>query len=137
MTSERSPTRRLRIRLLLGPDPALRISSRAANPRLPFPRFGDIVRESSLAGNGARRLSMNGVLSVSQPELYPEVFPENHVPRFRVEGERASFLPESVWVTETTLRDGQQGGIPFTTEQAVRVYELMDRIGGPGHVIRQ
>jgi isopropylmalate/homocitrate/citramalate synthase len=80
---------------------------------------------------------MDRVSSVSQPELFSDVFPENHVPRIHVEGERASFLPESVWVTETTLRDGQQGGIPFTTEQAVRVYELMDRIGGPGHVIRQ
>jgi 2-phosphinomethylmalic acid synthase len=68
------------------------------------------------------------------PELFLDEFPEAGVPRVRFERGR---VPKEVWVTETTHRDGQQGGIPFTTEQAVRAYELIDRVSGPGRAIRQ
>jgi 2-phosphinomethylmalic acid synthase len=30
-----------------------------------------------------------------------------------------------VWVTETTQRDGQQGGLPLTVEDGIRIYDLM------------
>ncbi len=66
------------------------------------------------------------------PELFPHVFPEDGVPR--IEGLKA---PAGVFVTETTHRDGQQGGTPFTTDEAVRVYEIIDRVSGPGGAIKQ
>jgi 2-phosphinomethylmalic acid synthase len=59
------------------------------------------------------------------PELFLDVFPEDGVPGIPP----SKHLPKEAWVTETTHRDGQQGGIPFTTAEAVRAYELMDRIG--------
>lgn len=68
------------------------------------------------------------------PELFPETFPDDGVPVSHYGNSR---VPHEVWVTETTHRDGQQGGIPFTTEQAVRAYELIDRVSGPGRAIRQ
>src|SRR5581483_2473728 len=66
------------------------------------------------------------------PELFPQVFPEDGVPR--IEGLAA---PSPVFATETTHRDGQQGGTPFTTDEAVRVYEMIDRVSGPSVAIRQ
>lgn len=66
------------------------------------------------------------------PELFTDVFPEDSVPR--IQGLRA---PADVFVTETTHRDGQQGGTPFTADEAVRVYEIIDRVSGPSNAIRQ
>ena len=48
----------------------------------------------------------------------------------------ASF-PADVWTTETTHRDGQQGGLPLTTEQSVRIYDLLCRFTGKSGAIRQ
>ncbi|MBI3726025.1 pyruvate carboxyltransferase [bacterium] len=77
------------------------------------------------------------VRDVSSPELFLADFPEDGVPLVRIEGDKASRLPREAWVTETTHRDGQQGGIPFTTDQAVRAFELIDRASGGGRAIRQ
>jgi 2-phosphinomethylmalic acid synthase len=74
---------------------------------------------------------------VEAPELFLDDFPEEGVPRIRLSPEARARLPKEVWVTETTHRDGQQGGVPFSTEDAVRAYELLDRVSGPGRAIRQ
>lgn len=39
--------------------------------------------------------------------------------------------------TETTHRDGQQGGLPLTTEQSLRIYDLICRFTGRSGAIRQ
>jgi len=39
-----------------------------------------------------------------------------------------------IYITDTTLRDGQQGWRPFTVEEAQRIYELLAEIGGRGGI---
>ena len=46
-------------------------------------------------------------------------------------------MPEDIWITDTTFRDGQQSRAPYTTEQIVRIYDYMHRLGGPKGKIRQ
>lgn len=46
-------------------------------------------------------------------------------------------MPEEIWVTDTTFRDGQQSRSPFTVKQIVDLYKLMARLGGPKGLIRQ
>ena len=46
-------------------------------------------------------------------------------------------MPEKIWITDTTFRDGQQSRAPYTTEQIVRLYDYMHRLGGPNGIIRQ
>ncbi len=46
-------------------------------------------------------------------------------------------LPAAVWTTETTHRDGQQGGLPLTTEQSLRIYDMLARFTGSSEAIRQ
>lgn len=46
-------------------------------------------------------------------------------------------MPKEIWITDTTFRDGQQSREPYTTEQIVRLYDMMHRLGGPKGLIRQ
>jgi isopropylmalate/homocitrate/citramalate synthase len=46
-------------------------------------------------------------------------------------------LPEDIWVTDTTFRDGQQSMPPFSTEQIVKIYDYLSQIDNNSGVIRQ
>ncbi len=45
------------------------------------------------------------------PEYFLGSFPRGDFPQY-VWTERARHLPKEAWTTETTHRDGQQGGLP-------------------------
>ena len=46
-------------------------------------------------------------------------------------------MPEDIWITDTSFRDGQQSMAPYTVKQIVDLYKLMARLGGPYGLIRQ
>lgn len=46
-------------------------------------------------------------------------------------------MPDEIWITDTTFRDGQQSRAPYTTEQIVTIYDYFHRLGGPNGKIRQ
>ena len=46
-------------------------------------------------------------------------------------------MPEQIWVTDTTFRDGQQARPPYTPEQVLRIYDLLHKIDGDTGLIRQ
>ena len=50
---------------------------------------------------------------------------------------RTSHLPHAAWTTETTHRDGQQGGLPLTTAQSLHIYDILCRFTGTSGAIRQ
>lgn len=79
---------------------------------------------------------MNPVEDVPQPELFPAAFPPDGFPQF-VWTERPADLPAEVWTTETTHRDGQQGGLPLTAEQGLTIYDLMCAFTGRSGAVRQ
>jgi isopropylmalate/homocitrate/citramalate synthase len=70
------------------------------------------------------------------PEYFLGSFPRADFPRY-VWTERPRHLPKEAWTTETTHRDGQQGGLPLTTEQSLTVYDLLCRFTGSSGAIRQ
>jgi isopropylmalate/homocitrate/citramalate synthase len=45
--------------------------------------------------------------------------------------------PGSIWITDTTFRDGQQSRAPYTVDQIVHLYDLLHRLGGAGGMVRQ
>ena len=71
-----------------------------------------------------------------EPELFEAIFPRDGFPRYAWT-ERPRELPQAVWTTETTHRDGQQGGLPLTVEHGIRIYELMCAFTGASGAIRQ
>jgi 2-phosphinomethylmalic acid synthase len=70
------------------------------------------------------------------PEYYPDSFPRDGFPRY-VWTERPKTLPQQVWTTETTHRDGQQGGLPLTAQQGLAIYDILCRFTGRSGAIRQ
>ncbi|HEX5159004.1 MAG TPA: hypothetical protein VFW17_17475 [Ktedonobacterales bacterium] len=70
------------------------------------------------------------------PEYFLEDFPRDAFPAYTWT-ERPATLPAEVWTTETTHRDGQQGGLPLTTEQSLAIYDIQCRFTGDSGAIRQ
>ncbi len=75
---------------------------------------------------------------VSEPNLYREVFSYDTVPKVTFNHRRVPIgMPKEIWITDTSLRDGQQSREPYSVDQIVRLYQLMSRLGGPYGIIRQ
>ena len=46
-------------------------------------------------------------------------------------------MPDQIWITDTTFRDGQQSTSPFTVAQIVEIFKMLHRLGGPKGLVRQ
>jgi hypothetical protein len=75
-------------------------------------------------------------LRLMKPDYFPESFPREDFPQY-VWTEPPKGLPSQIWTTETTHRDGQQGGAPFDPETGIRIYELLCRFTNDSGAIRQ
>lgn len=75
---------------------------------------------------------------VENPQLYDDIFDYNQVPKLIFNNRMVPMaMPEEIWITDTTFRDGQQSMSPFTTDQIVEIFKLMSRLGGKKGIIRQ
>ena len=70
------------------------------------------------------------------PEYFLEQYPRDQFPQYTWT-ERPALLPREAWTTETTHRDGQQGGLPLTAEQSLRIYDILCAFTGDSGAIRQ
>jgi len=74
----------------------------------------------------------------AKPNLYREMFPYTKFPLVVFDGQQVEYeIPEKIWITDTTFRDGQQARPPYTPQQIVDIYTLLHRLGGPKGIIRQ
>ena len=64
---------------------------------------------------------------------YRDIYPFVDVPRFIVSSDLSENLSK-IYLTDTTLRDGQQGWRVFTVEECEKIYELLADIGGRGAI---
>jgi len=75
---------------------------------------------------------------VKEPNLYREVYPYTDVPRIPFNHRRVPIgMPQDIWITDTSFRDGQQSVEPYTVKQIVDLFKLMSRLSGPFGIIRQ
>ena len=75
---------------------------------------------------------------VKEPILYRDVYNYEEVPKIAFNHRRVPMsMPEEIWITDTSFRDGQQSVNPYTPDQIVALYEMMSRLGGPYGRIRQ
>lgn len=75
---------------------------------------------------------------VEEPKLYRDLFDYEHIPKISFNQRVVpQHMPEEIWITDTTFRDGQQACSPFTVEQIVHVFKLLSRLGGPKGIVRQ
>ena len=75
---------------------------------------------------------------VAEPNVFRNLFPYDEVPKIAFNDRIVPHnMPEEIWITDTTLRDGQQSRAPYTAEQIVKIYDYLHRLGGPNGKIRQ
>lgn len=75
---------------------------------------------------------------VQQPELFRDLYPYDEIPKVVFNYRHVPMnMPEEIWITDTTFRDGQQSTSPFTVKQIVDIFKLMSRLGGPKGIVRQ
>lgn len=75
---------------------------------------------------------------VDEPNLYREVYGYTEVPKVPFNHRRVPInMPKEIWITDTSMRDGQQSVEPYSVDDIVNLYRLLSRLGGPKGIIRQ
>lgn len=95
----------------------------------------EISNKTNLIERRTRDYILN---DVDEPELHRELFPYVEVPKVTFNHRLVPInMPEKIWITDTTFRDGQQSITPYTTEQIVRIFDYLHRLSGPNGIISQ
>ena len=75
---------------------------------------------------------------IKEPNLYRDMYNYDEVPKVAFNHRRVPMnMPEDIWITDTSFRDGQQSMEPYTVKQIVDLYKLLSKLGGPYGLIRQ
>ena len=75
---------------------------------------------------------------VEEPNLYREIFDYQTIPKIAFNNRLVPVnMPNEIWMTDTTFRDGQQSVSPFTPKQIEHLFKLESRLGGPYGLVRQ
>ena len=75
---------------------------------------------------------------IDEPNLQRDIFTEGMVPKVSFNHRRVPMnMPEEIWITDTSLRDGQQSVEPYSVDQVVQIYKYLNKLGGPYGIIRQ
>ncbi len=78
------------------------------------------------------------LVDIEKPNLYRETFPYTEFPKVIFDNRIVEYnLPDKIWITDTTFRDGQQARPPYMPEQILRIYDLLHKIDGGTGLIRQ
>ncbi len=74
---------------------------------------------------------------VKKPNVFRAMFPYSEIPKIPFNDRTVpKNMPDDIWITDTTFRDGQQSRAPYSTEQIVHIYDEFHRLGGPNGMIR-
>ena len=75
---------------------------------------------------------------VKEPNLFRDIYPYHEAPKVPFNHRRVPMgMPEEIWITDTSMRDGQQSVEPYSVQQIVDLYKMLSRLGGPKGIIRQ
>lgn len=94
-----------------------------------------LSKKSNLLENETYKYELH---DVQKPVLYDELFSYKQIPKVTFNHRLVpKSMPENIWITDTTFRDGQQAVTPYTVEQMVQLFKYMAKLGGPKGIIRQ
>ena len=75
---------------------------------------------------------------VAEPNLYREIYDYDSIPKITFNNRLVPInMPDEIWMTDTTFRDGQQSVSPFSVKQIAHLFKLLSRLGGPNGLVRQ
>lgn len=73
-----------------------------------------------------------------RPNLFKEVFPYEEIPKVLFNNiQQPMEIPEDIWITDTTFRDGQQSISSMTVEQIVKIYDYLHDLDNGSGIIKQ
>ena len=65
------------------------------------------------------------LINSSEPNLYETIFNYNNIPIIEFDNNNVEMnRPQSLWITDTTFRDGQQSRPPYEIDQIVNLYKF-------------
>ena len=63
---------------------------------------------------------MYPLVDVARPNTFRNLYPYDEIPKIAFNDRTVPHhMPDQIWITDTTFRDGQQSRAPYTTEQIV------------------
>ncbi len=69
---------------------------------------------------------------------FRDLFPYTEPPVIEFDGLiPPQYIPDEIWITDTTFRDGQQGRDPYTVKQIVDIFKLLVRLDNNSGIIRE
>ncbi|MCD8239621.1 MAG: 2-isopropylmalate synthase [Clostridiales bacterium] len=75
---------------------------------------------------------------VKEPNLHKNLYSYDEVPKIAFNRRTVPMnMPDEIWITDTTFRDGQQSRDPYTVDQIVTIYKMLKELGGPKGKIKQ
>lgn len=82
-------------------------------------------------------MNYNGIDTL-RPNLFREMFPYSEIPKVIFNNIQLPMeLPENIWITDTTFRDGQQSISSMTVDQMVRIYDYLHELDNGSGIIKQ
>lgn len=95
----------------------------------------EISKKSNLLEQKSYKYNLQ---DIKNPNLYRDIYNYEEVPKVPFNHRRVPMgMPEEIWITDTSLRDGQQSVEPYSVEQIVNIYKYLSKLGGPYGIIRQ
>jgi isopropylmalate/homocitrate/citramalate synthase len=76
--------------------------------------------------------------NVEEANLFRNIYPYNEVPRLVFNHRIVPMnIPEKLYITDTTFRDGQQSRSPYTVKEILRLFDLLHKLDNGSGIIRQ
>jgi len=86
----------------------------------------------------SNKRALNKLENPETPNLLRDIFPYVSVGKQIFNNEVAIMdIPEDIFITDTTFRDGQQARPPYTVKQIVDIYTMLHKLSGNSGIIRQ
>ncbi len=77
-------------------------------------------------------------MDVQEPNLFRNIYPYNEIPRLIFNHRIVPMnIPEHIYITDTTFRDGQQARSPYTVDQISDLFDLIHKLDNGSGIIRQ
>lgn len=95
----------------------------------------EISDKSNLLEQKSYKFSLQ---DVDEPNFFRDIYNYDQIPKIPFNHRRSPMnMPKEIWITDTTMRDGQQSVEPYTVKQIADIYKLLSKLGGPKGIIRQ
>ena len=69
---------------------------------------------------------MYPLVDVEKPNIFRNLFHYDEIPKIAFNDRIVPHsMPDEIWITDTTFRDGQQSRAPYSTKQIVEIYDYL------------